>query len=59
MSLYITHDFIPIVAIKTGRYTHEKKNRDIEEVKRLELQAKMKKEGIRMMSNRSCQVLCS
>jgi len=32
-------------AIKTGRYTHEKKTKDIEEVKKLELQAKMKEEG--------------
>ena len=39
-----------ISAIKTGRYTHEKKNRDIEEVKRLELQAKMKKEGKMMLT---------
>lgn len=32
-------------AIKTGRYTHEKKTKDIQEVKRLQLQQKLLSEG--------------
>lgn len=32
-------------AIKTGRYTHEKKTRDIEEVKRLQQQQRMQMNG--------------
>lgn len=32
-------------AIKTGRYTHQKKTKDIEEVKRLQLVEKMKADG--------------
>ena len=34
-----------MAAIKTGRYTSEKKTRNIEQVKQLELQAKMKVDG--------------
>lgn len=34
-----------VVAIKTGRYTHEKKTRDIEEVKRLQQQQRMQLDG--------------
>ena len=37
--------FLLFTAIKTGRYTHEKRTRDIEEVKKLELQSKMKDDG--------------
>ena len=33
------------VAIKTGRCTHERKIRDIEEVKRLEIQSRIKLDG--------------
>ena len=34
-----------LTAIKTGRYTHEKRTRDIEEVKKLEQRAKSKDDG--------------
>ena len=38
-------DLFVVAAIKTGRYTHEKKTRDIREVKRLQEVEKLKREG--------------
>ena len=35
-----------VVAIKTGRYTHEKRTRDIKEVKRLQHVEKLRQEGV-------------
>ena len=38
----ISNIFSLFTAIKTGRYTHEKKTKDIEEVKRLQVQLRLK-----------------
>ena len=41
---------VVFTAIKTGRYTHAKKTKDIEEVKRLQLQEQMKRDGMRVLT---------